>query len=156
MKRTRSLVVVEVWRTRRETAYAMTRTERAAKRERTVVRSITKVEGLDRVSMSAKTLDIFREVSLVFSLERNQYRAVEVQLSPAIYSDHWRTKSVSNDRITALDALTAVFVVRRILQSTRDFYSCNTMFTVEWDTYSINGLCSQCFAGLIEVEADPT
>lgn len=53
MKRMRSFVVVEVWRTRREAAYAMMRTNRAAKSERTVVRSMTKVEGEDWVSISA-------------------------------------------------------------------------------------------------------
>lgn len=52
MKRMRSLVGVKPWRTRREAAYAVMRTERAAKRERTVVRSITRVEGEDWVSMS--------------------------------------------------------------------------------------------------------
>ena len=48
----RSLVVIEVGRTRRETAYAVMRTERAAKSERTVVRSIIRVEEGDWVSMS--------------------------------------------------------------------------------------------------------
>ena len=52
MKRMRSLVVVEAWRTRREVAYAVMRTERAAKRERTVVRSIIRVEGGNWVSIS--------------------------------------------------------------------------------------------------------
>ena len=47
MKRIRILVVVEAWRTRNETAYAMMSTERAARRETTVVRSITSVEGDD-------------------------------------------------------------------------------------------------------------
>ena len=47
IKRMRSLVVVEAWRTRRDTAYAVTRTERAARRENTVVRSITSVDGGD-------------------------------------------------------------------------------------------------------------
>lgn len=47
MKRMRSLVVVEACRTRREVAYAVMRTERAAERERMVVRSITRVEGGD-------------------------------------------------------------------------------------------------------------
>ena len=49
MKSMRSLVLVEAWRTRTETAYAVMRTERAARRERTVVRSITSVEGDDWV-----------------------------------------------------------------------------------------------------------
>ena len=56
MKRMRSLVVVAAWRTRREAAYAMMRTERAADKERTVVRSITGVEEGDWVSMSADWL----------------------------------------------------------------------------------------------------
>lgn len=47
MKRMRSLVVVEACRTRREMAYAVMRTARAAERERMVVRSITRVEGGD-------------------------------------------------------------------------------------------------------------
>lgn len=55
MKRMRSLVVVEACRTRREMACrtrremacAVMRTERAAERERMVVRSITRVEGGD-------------------------------------------------------------------------------------------------------------
>lgn len=47
MKRMRSLVVVEACRIRREIAYAVMRTERAAERERMVVRSITRVEGGD-------------------------------------------------------------------------------------------------------------
>ena len=45
MKRMRILVVVEVCRTRIEAAYAMTSTARAAERDKTVVRSITRVEG---------------------------------------------------------------------------------------------------------------
>ena len=47
MKRMRSLVVVEACRTRIETAYAVMSTARAAEREKTVVRSITRVDGGD-------------------------------------------------------------------------------------------------------------
>lgn len=47
MKRIRSLVVVEVCRTRIEAAYAVTSRARAADRDKTVVRSITRVEGGD-------------------------------------------------------------------------------------------------------------
>ena len=47
MKRIRSLVVVEAWRTRRETAYAVMRTERAAESEKMAVRSTTRVEEGD-------------------------------------------------------------------------------------------------------------
>ena len=53
MKKMRSLVGVEIWRTRRDAAYAVMRTQRVAKRERMVVRSITRVEGAEWVSISA-------------------------------------------------------------------------------------------------------
>ena len=62
MKRMRSFVVVEAGRTRREVAYAVMRTERAAKRDRTVVRSIIKVVGGGCVSMSANWLYIRGQV----------------------------------------------------------------------------------------------
>lgn len=53
MKITRNLVGVEACKSREEAEYAMIRTERAARRELTVVRSITRVEEDCWVSMLA-------------------------------------------------------------------------------------------------------
>ena len=83
MKRTRSLVVVDAWRTRRETVYAMMSTERAARRETTVVWSITSVEG-DCVSILAicwcgRNLASFQYTTVleVSFIARDQYFAVK-------------------------------------------------------------------------------